>query len=38
VKAVKWLDGAGIAIDDLSVKRPTLEDIFIDLTGRRLRD
>ena len=38
VEAVKWLDAAGIAIDDLSLKHPTLEDVFIALTGRKLRD
>ena len=38
VEAVKWLDSAGIAIEDLSLKHPTLEDVFIALTGRKLRD
>ena len=28
------LDSAGIAIDDLSVRRPTLDDVFLALTGR----
>jgi ABC-2 type transport system ATP-binding protein len=38
VEAVKWLDGAHLAIEDLSLKRPSLEDVFIALTGRRLRE
>jgi len=38
VEAVKWLDGANLSIEDLSLKRPSLEDVFIALTGRRLRE
>jgi ABC-2 type transport system ATP-binding protein len=33
-EAVRRLDGAGIGIDDLAVARPTLDDVFIKLTGR----
>lgn len=29
---------AGVEISDLHVRRPTLEDLFIELTGRRLRE
>ncbi len=32
-QAVRRLDGAGIAVDDLAVRRPTLDDVFISLTG-----
>jgi len=32
-EAVRRLDGAGIAIDDISVKQPTLDDVFLELTG-----
>jgi ABC-2 type transport system ATP-binding protein len=32
--AVRRLDAAGVAIDDISVRRPTLDDVFIALTGR----
>ncbi len=32
-EAVRRLDGAGIGIDDVSVTRPTLDDVFIELTG-----
>jgi ABC-2 type transport system ATP-binding protein len=33
-EAVRRLDHAGIAIDDLAVRRPTLDDVFLQLTGR----
>jgi ABC-2 type transport system ATP-binding protein len=32
-QAVRLLDGAGIAIVDLAVRRPTLDDVFLTLTG-----
>jgi ABC-2 type transport system ATP-binding protein len=32
-EAVRRLDGAGVRIDDISVRRPTLDDVFIALTG-----
>ena len=32
--AVRRLDDAGIAIDDVSVSTPTLDDVFLNLTGR----
>jgi ABC-2 type transport system ATP-binding protein len=32
-EAVRRLDGAGLAIDDLVVARPTLDDVFLSLTG-----
>jgi ABC-2 type transport system ATP-binding protein len=32
-KAVRRLDGAGISVDDLAVRQPTLDDVFISLTG-----
>jgi ABC-2 type transport system ATP-binding protein len=38
VDLVKWLDQTGIEIKDIHLKRPTLEDVFIELTGKRLRD
>jgi ABC-2 type transport system ATP-binding protein len=31
--AVRRLDDAGIAIDDISVSSPTLDDVFLNLTG-----
>jgi ABC-2 type transport system ATP-binding protein len=32
------LRGNGVALSDLSTHRPTLEDVFVSLTGRHLRD
>jgi ABC-2 type transport system ATP-binding protein len=32
-QAVRRLDGAGISVDDLAVRQPTLDDVFISLTG-----
>ena len=31
---VRDLDVAGIALDDLALRRPTLDDVFLSLTGR----
>ena len=33
-QAVRRLDDAGVVIDDIAVRRPTLDDVFIALTGR----
>jgi ABC-2 type transport system ATP-binding protein len=30
---VRRLDEAGVGIDDISVARPTLDDVFLELTG-----
>jgi ABC-2 type transport system ATP-binding protein len=32
-EAVRRLDSAGVGIDDIAVRRPTLDDVFIALTG-----
>jgi ABC-2 type transport system ATP-binding protein len=32
-EAVRRLDAAGVGIDDMSVRRPTLDDVFVALTG-----
>ena len=32
--AVRALDDQGVAIDDIAVRRPTLDDVFLTLTGR----
>ena len=32
-EAVRRLDGAGISVEDLAVRQPTLDDVFISLTG-----
>ncbi len=33
-EAVRRLDGADVGIDDIVLRRPTLDDVFISLTGR----
>jgi ABC-2 type transport system ATP-binding protein len=33
VEAVRRLDEAGVAVDDLGLRRPTLDDVFLALTG-----
>ncbi len=35
---IKWIDQNGLDLEDIHLKRPTLEDVFIELTGKRLRD
>ncbi len=35
---VRWIDQNGLDLEDINLKRPTLEDVFIELTGKRLRD
>ena len=32
------LDRSGIDLDSIEVHRPTLDDVFLSLTGRSLRD
>ena len=32
-EAVRRLDDAGVGIDDIALHRPTLDDVFISLTG-----
>ena len=38
VELVKWIDGLGLKLVDIRLKRPTLEDVFIELTGKKLRE
>ena len=33
VEAVKLLSDAGVGIEDVNVRRPTLDDVFLSLTG-----
>jgi ABC-2 type transport system ATP-binding protein len=35
---LRALDGAGIALESIQLARPTLDDVFLTLTGRSLRD
>ena len=32
-ETVRRLDGAGVAIEDITTRRPTLDDVFLVLTG-----
>ena len=38
VDLVKWIDQQGLDVADIHLKRPTLEDVFIELTGKSLRE
>ncbi len=38
VELVKWIEKNGLRLVDIAMKRPTLEDVFIELTGKRLRE
>jgi ABC-2 type transport system ATP-binding protein len=38
VELVKWLEGQGIELEDIRIRRPSLEDAFIELTGKSLRE
>ena len=38
VEMVKWLDEHGVELSDIRIKRPSLEDAFIELTGKSLRE
>lgn len=38
IEAVRRLDGAGIHIEALALHRPTLDDVFLTLTGRTTSD
>ena len=34
-EVVRALSDAGVVVDDLGLRRPTLDDVFLELTGRR---
>lgn len=38
VDLVKWIDAQGYELVDVHLRRPTLEDVFIEMTGKKLRD
>lgn len=38
MELVKWIDLQGYELEDVHLKRPTLEDVFIEMTGKKLRD
>ena len=37
-EVVRWIEQQNLELDDIALKRPTLEDVFIELTGKRLRE
>ena len=37
-RTATWLEERDVRIMDIATERPTLEDVFLKLTGRRLRD
>ena len=37
-EALRDLDGAGIAVRDVGLRRPTLDDVFLSLTGHRAEE
>ncbi len=38
IEMVKWLDQKNVELVDIRIKRPSLEDAFIELTGKSLRE
>jgi ABC-2 type transport system ATP-binding protein len=38
VEMVKWVDANSMELEDVRLNRPTLEDVFIELTGKKLRE
>lgn len=38
VRAVRELDNAGVSVTDLAIHRPTLDDVFLALTGHTAED
>jgi len=34
VETIREFDAAGISVDDIALRRPTLDDVFLTLTGR----
>jgi ABC-2 type transport system ATP-binding protein len=38
VDLVRGLDRAGITVSGIETRRPSLDDVFLGLTGRSLRD
>jgi len=38
VEALRRLDAAGVGVDDVGLRRPTLDDVFLTLTGRPAED
>jgi ABC-2 type transport system ATP-binding protein len=37
-RLMKWASQKSIILNDINIRRPNLEDVFLAKTGRRLRD
>ncbi len=37
-RLLREIDARGIALDAVEVRRPTLDDVFLTMTGRSLRE
>src|SRR5262249_43086890 len=35
VEIMKWLDQGGLQLEDVHLNKPTLEDVFVELTGKQ---
>src|SRR3954471_1386505 len=38
VDLVRWIDQLGVELADVQLRRPSLEDVFLELTGKSLRE
>src|SRR5215471_1065111 len=38
LEIMKWVDLQGMQLEDVHLKKPTLEDVFVELTGKHLRE
>ncbi|MDP3972104.1 MAG: ATP-binding cassette domain-containing protein [Candidatus Nanopelagicales bacterium] len=38
IETIRALDAAGIELDDVALRRPTLDDVFLALTGRAIEE
>ena len=37
-RAIRELDAAGVQVDDIGFRRPTLDEVFLSITGRPAED
>jgi ABC-2 type transport system ATP-binding protein len=38
VELIRWIDMLGLTAADIQMRRPSLEDVYIEITGKRLRE
>ena len=38
IDALRQLDTAGVVVKDVAIRRPTLDDVFLSLTGHAAED